>query len=94
MPFTTELYSQNTDDVTGLAVYAIVIAIGSVLVSVLYALAGHPSLLRTVLIPAIFLLAIPVALITSPSLAPLTWLLLTVVPEARSRPRRVRPGDA
>jgi uncharacterized membrane protein len=88
MPFTTELYSRNTDDITGIAVYAVVIAIGSALVSVLYALAGRAQRSRTILVPAIFLLAIPVAMVTSPSLAPLTWLLLFLVPESRRPPGR------
>ena len=86
MPFTTEIFTANSDDVTALAVYAGGLALGSALLGAMFRLAGRPGGRRSLLVPFVFLAAIPVGLVIGPQFAPLTWFLLALVPEERRRP--------
>lgn len=87
MPFATELYSENADDITALAVYAGAMALASVLISVLFALAGRVNSTRVLLVPLVFLAAIPIGLVIGPQYAPFAWLALSFVPDG---PRTTR----
>ncbi len=86
MPFTTETFTSNADDITALAVYAGGLALGSALLGVMFRLAGRPGWRRSLLVPLVFLAAIPVGLVIGPQYAPLTWFLLALVPNERRRP--------
>lgn len=90
MPFATELYSGNADDITALAAYAGAMALASVLISVLFALAGRVSSTRVLLVPLIFLAAIPIGLVIGPQYAPFAWLALSFVPDGSRGARSAR----
>lgn len=87
VPFATTLFGRNGQDLGALVVYAGTFAIISLLLS---AVRGGGRLVLdapTVVHPAVFLAAIPVALVASPALAPLTWCAFAFVP------RLIRRGD-
>ena len=76
IPFSTTLYADNADDMLALVVYAGTFALVSLLLALLDA-AGRPHLtLRTFAVPVGFALAIPVALVVGPELAPWAWVAL------------------
>jgi uncharacterized membrane protein len=89
IPWPTDIYGQYTDNPVGITLLAIVMALASAfsLTLIGYARktglmteAGNrlvdPPSLRYVVLPAIFLLAIPVAWFISASWAPIVWCLL------------------
>ncbi len=88
MPFATELYSGNADDIAALAVYAGAMALASILISALYAIAGRGRSIRVMLVPLIFLAAIPIGLVIGPQYAPFTWLALSLLPDGPRGARR------
>jgi len=76
IPFSTTLYADNAGDMLALVVYAGTFALVSLLLALLDA-AGRPHLtLRTFAVPVGFALAIPVALVVGPELAPWAWVAL------------------
>lgn len=85
MPFTTELFAENTEDLTAFTVYAAVLALASGLIGLLFHEGGLPLNATRLVIPAIFLASIPFAAFVSTDLAPLLWILPTFVAR-RSRP--------
>lgn len=76
IPFSTTLYARNADDMLALVVYAGTFAIVSLLLAALDAAGREHLTLRTFAVPAGFLLAIPMALVVGPMLAPWAWLAL------------------
>ena len=79
MPFATTTYSQNADDVTALALYSIVIATTIILLTLLFQLTGNRSWRRSLVPPAVVLLAIPVGLVLGAQYAPFVWAALLLV---------------
>ena len=78
MPFATTTYSQNADDVTA-AIYSIVIATTIILLTLLFQLTGNRSWRRSLVPPAVVLLAIPVGLVLGAQYAPFVWAALLLV---------------
>ena len=79
MPFATTTYSQNADDVTALAIYSIVIATTIILLTTLFQMNGNRSWRRSLVPPAVVLLAIPVGLVLGAQYAPFVWAALLLV---------------
>ena len=80
MPFATTTYSRNATDMTALVLYTVVIATATILLAAMFRLTRGRTLLRGVLAPMMILLAIPVGLLLGPEWAPLTWLLMILLP--------------
>ncbi|MFM7246959.1 MAG: TMEM175 family protein [Actinomycetota bacterium] len=93
IPFSTTLYARNADDMLALVVYAGTFAIVSLLLAALDAAGREHLTLRTFAVPTGFLLAIPMALVVGPMLAPWAWLALFALSTdrvERALSRRIR----
>lgn len=76
IPFSTTLYADNPDDMLALVIYASVFSLVSLLLAVIYAAGQEHLTLRNVAVPVGFALAIPVAFVIGPALAPWAWLAM------------------
>lgn len=93
IPFSTTLYAGNADDMLALVVYAGTFAVVSLLLAAIYAAGQEHLTLRDFAVPVGFALAIPVALMVGPELAPWAWLalfLLSTDRVDRALSRRIR----
>ena len=79
MPFATTTYSQNADDMTALVIYSILIATTTILLTLLFQLTGNRSWRRSLVPPAVVLLAIPVGFVLGAQYAPFVWAALLLV---------------
>ncbi len=79
MPFATTTYSENSNDLTALAIYTAVVAINSLLMSLLFSQTKTRTLSQLFLPVTIVLLAIPVGYFVGPSYALFVWASLFVV---------------
>jgi uncharacterized membrane protein len=79
MPFATTTYSENAEDMTALVIYSVLIATTTILLTTLFRLTGNHSWRRSLLPPAIILLAIPVGLVLGAQYAPFVWGAFLVV---------------
>lgn len=84
MPFTTELFAENLDDLTAFSIYALGLALASALVGVLFQLGGLPLTVTRLLVPAIFAGSILFAAFVSIDWAPLLWVIPTFVTRRRT----------
>ncbi len=83
VPFATTLYGRNNDDMLALIIYASAFAIMSVLLRTIRSGGRVEPRLVSLYIPAVFLLAIPVAVVVGPAWATLTWLIIVLVSDER-----------
>jgi len=74
MPFTTELFAENLDDLTAFAIYAVGLALASSLIGVLFQQGGLPLTPTRLLVPAVFVGSIAFAALVSIDWAPLLWM--------------------
>lgn len=77
MPFTTELFAENLDDLTAFAIYALGLALASTLIGLLFQQGGLPLTPIRLLVPVVFAGSILFAAYVSIDWAPLLWLLPT-----------------
>ena len=79
MPFATKTYSENANDITALTIYTIVIAITTLLLSLLFSHTKGLTFQQLALPVTIVLLAIPVGYFIGPRYALFVWASLFVV---------------